>query len=222
MALSDAQLAAVVEAKRLLANVGLTTTTNFDGERDFLEVTRIVSQALPTSSPSPSACTAVLGSLYHPLPARPFTAEEIQRGFDCINRQTYVHALLEHPIGSIVEYPQTGASKGVAIAHQFSVDPANFSHPKDSFQYSLGDSHGGEPYVQCGSLLMGPGGTPASCFHKHLSCKFSPIRCLPIQQTDFEPLGKGLKYCSALSLPSSQLPSFKLDSLAEAKKEIFF
>ncbi|KAJ7848967.1 hypothetical protein B0H14DRAFT_2582749 [Mycena olivaceomarginata] len=182
MALSDAQLAAVVEAKRLLANVGLTTTTNFDGERDFLEVTRIVSQALPTSSPSPSACTAVLGSLYHPLPARPFTAEEIQRGFDCINRQTYVHALLEHPIGSIVEYPQTGASK--------------------VFQYSLGDSHGGEPYVQCGSLLMGPGGTPASCFHKHLSCK-------------------GLKYCLAHSLPSSQLPSFKLDSLAEAKKEIF-
>ncbi|KAJ7825992.1 hypothetical protein B0H14DRAFT_2368572, partial [Mycena olivaceomarginata] len=135
--------------------------------------------------------------------------------------QTYVHALLEHPIGSIVEHSQTGASKGVAIAHQFSADPANFSHPKDSFQYSLGDSHGGEPYIQCGSLLMGPGGTPASCFHKHLSCKFSPIRCLPIQQTDFEPLGKGLKYCSARSLPLSQLPSFKLDSLAEAKKEIF-
>ncbi|KAJ7860303.1 hypothetical protein B0H13DRAFT_2569623 [Mycena leptocephala] len=189
---------------RLLANVGLTTTTNFDDsdERDFLEVARIVSQALPTSSPSPSACTAVLRSLYHPLPARPFTAEEIQRGFDCINRQTYVHALLEHPIGSIVEYPQTGASKGVAIAHRFSVDPANFTHPKDSFQYSLGDSHGGEPYVQCGSLLMGPGGMPASGFHKHLSCK-------------------GLKYCSARSLPSSQLPSSKLDSLAEAKKEIF-
>ncbi|KAF7333761.1 hypothetical protein MVEN_02332800 [Mycena venus] len=49
---------------------------------------------------------------------------------------------------------------------------------------------------------MGSDGTSASCFHKHLSCK-------------------GLKYCSARSLPSSQLPSFKLDSLAEAKKEIF-
>jgi hypothetical protein len=35
---------------------------------------------------------------------------------------------------------------------------------KESFQYSLGDSHGGEPYVRCGSLLMALNGMPASCF----------------------------------------------------------
>ncbi|KAJ6452183.1 hypothetical protein C8R47DRAFT_998159 [Mycena vitilis] len=190
MPLSDAQLAAVVEAKRLLANVGLTTATNLD-DRDFQEVTRVISQAIPLRYP------------YSPPAARPFSAEEIRRSLDCINRQNYVHALVEHPTGSIVEYPETGASKGIGIAHRFSVDPAAFSHPKECFQYSLGDSRGGgEPYVRCGSLLLGTDGTPASCFHQKLSCK-------------------GLKYCSARSLPPSLLPSLELDSLEEAKKEIF-
>ncbi|KAJ7815996.1 hypothetical protein B0H13DRAFT_2460922 [Mycena leptocephala] len=171
MPLSDAQLSAVLEAKRLLASVGLTTTNLDTNDRDLQEVTNIIASALPTTS-------AAL--LY----------------------RNYVHALVDHPVGSIVEYPETGASKGVGIAHKFSVDPENFCHPKESFQYSLGDSHGGEPYVHCGTLLLGLDGTPASCFHKKWSCK-------------------GLKYCSARSLPSSPLPAFRLDSLAEAKKEIF-
>lgn len=42
-----------------------------------------------------------------------------------------------------------------------------------------------------------------------------------LRRIDFVLLGKGLKYCSARSLPSSPLPAFRLDSLAEAKKEIF-
>ncbi|KAJ7505090.1 hypothetical protein B0H11DRAFT_1709164 [Mycena galericulata] len=200
MSLSDVQLSAVLEARKLLANVGLTTLpTNLDDGRDFLEVTRALSKAVPASS----ACAAVLGSLYRPPPARAFTPEEILSGFDRINRQKYVHAIVEHPAGSIVEFPETGTSKGVAIAHRFSVDPSNFSHPKDSIQYSLGDSQGGEPYVFCGSFLMGRDGIPASCTHKKLSCK-------------------GLKYCSARSLPAPPLPPLALDSLGEAKREIFF
>ncbi|KAJ7273845.1 hypothetical protein C8J57DRAFT_1034718, partial [Mycena rebaudengoi] len=120
-------------------------------DSDFLEVRRVVSQALSATS----SLSAIQGSLYHSPPARAFTAEEIQHDFNCINRQTYVHALLEHPVGAIVEYPETGATAGVRIAHRFSVDPANFSHPKENFQYSLGDSRGGEPYVYCGLLLLG-------------------------------------------------------------------
>ncbi|KAJ7857576.1 hypothetical protein B0H13DRAFT_1640907 [Mycena leptocephala] len=174
MPLSDAQLSAVLEAKRLLASVGLTTT-NFDtNDHDLQEVTNIIASALPTTS----ACAAVQGSSYQPPAARNFTAEELRRAYDCINRQNYVHALVDHPVGSIVEYPETGASKGVGIAHKFSVDPENFCHPKESFQYSLGDSHGGEPYVHCGTLLLGLDGTPASCFHKKWSCKFHPSRAI--------------------------------------------
>ncbi|KAJ7265241.1 hypothetical protein C8J57DRAFT_1069413, partial [Mycena rebaudengoi] len=135
-------------------------------------------------------------------PARTFTAEEIQRGFNRINRLTYIHALLEHPVGAIVEYPETGETAGVCIAHRFSVDPANLSHPKENFQYSLGDSRWGESDVYCGLLLLGSNGSPASCSHRKFSCK-------------------GLKYCSARAL-SPPLPPLALDSLAEAKKEIFF
>lgn len=167
MALSEVQLAAVVEAQKLLADVGLTTPTNLDDPgNNFVEVTRIISQALP--------CAAVRGSLYRPPTPRAFTAEEIRRGVDCINRQTYVHTIVEHPVGSIVEYPETGTSEGVAVAHRFSIDPANFSHPKDNSQYSLGDSHGEDPYVFCGGLLMGRNGTPASCVLKKFKCVFLP------------------------------------------------
>ncbi|KAJ7631405.1 hypothetical protein DFH06DRAFT_1439242 [Mycena polygramma] len=170
MPLSDAQLCAVLEAKRRRQQILMT--------------------AIPLRYP------------HTPPAARPFSAEEIQRSLDCINRQNYVHALVDHPAGSIVEYPETGASKGIGIgiAHRFSVDPAAFSYPKECFQYSLGDSRGGEPYVHCGRLLLGIDGTPASCSHQKLSCE-------------------GLKYCSARSL---LLPSLELDSLEEAKKEIFF
>ncbi|KAJ7649214.1 hypothetical protein B0H17DRAFT_1270949 [Mycena rosella] len=200
MSLSDAQVAAALEAQRLLANVGLTTPTNPD-DPNFLEVTRVISQTLPAAS----ASAAVRGSLYRPPPGRPFTAEELRLGLDCINRQTHVNAFVEHPLGSIVEYPETGAGPGLAIAHRFSVDPSNFSPPKESFQYSLGDSHGENPYVHCGTLLMGPNGTPASCVLKKFFCS----SC------------KGLKYCSARNYASPPSP-FQLDALAEAKKEVFF
>jgi hypothetical protein len=166
MPLSSAQLSAVLEAKKILDDVDLTTT-NLD-DSDFLEVRRVVSQALSATS----SLSAIQGSLYHSPPARTFTAEEIQRGFNRINRLTYIHALLEHPVGAIVEYPETGETAGVCIAHRFSVDPAIFSHPKENFQYSLGDSRWGESYVYCGLLLLGSNGSPASCSHRKFSCMF--------------------------------------------------
>ncbi|KAJ6478012.1 hypothetical protein DFH09DRAFT_1108430 [Mycena vulgaris] len=163
MPLSDVQLSAVLEAQRLLANVGfkLTTPTNLD-DLNFLE-----------TFPIASACAAVQGSFYRPPPALPSTAEEIRRGLDCINRQIYVNSLVEHSAGSMVEYQETGTSKGVAVAHRFSVDPLNFSYLTENFQYSLGDSHGGESYVYCGSLLIGREGNPASCTHRKLSYSHS-------------------------------------------------
>ncbi|KAF8180705.1 hypothetical protein K438DRAFT_2021287 [Mycena galopus ATCC 62051] len=202
MPLTDIQLAAVYEAKKILEDAGLTTTNqlptnqNHNLDHDFLETTHIISQAL-----SSSACTAVKGYRYLAPSSRPFTAEELRRGLDCINRQTYVHAIVEHPVGAIVEYPETGAVQDVAIAHRFSIDPTQFSHPKESFQYSLGDSRWGESDVFCGDLLMRRDGNPASCSHKRTSCK-------------------GLKCCPAQSLPA--VIPLNLDSLGEAKKEIFF
>ncbi|KAK7032947.1 hypothetical protein R3P38DRAFT_3503189 [Favolaschia claudopus] len=168
MFLSSEQRAAVYAAKKLLDDAGLTTpplpTSDHVGDAggDLADVTRVISQTLliPPSAPFQ----------YIPPHSRPFTAEELLRGRDCINRQTYVHAIVEHPAGAIVEYPETGTVTGVAIAHVFSVDPASFTHPKENFQYSLGDSRWGECNVFCGGLLPGQDGHPVYCSHKR-TCK---------------------------------------------------
>ncbi|KAJ7163412.1 hypothetical protein C8R43DRAFT_821316, partial [Mycena crocata] len=86
---------------------------------------------------------AVHSSLYQPLPARSFTPEEILTGLDQIDQQTTVQRLVDHPIGAIVKYSETGTNSGIAITHRFSVDAEDPSHPKASFQYSLGGSEGG-------------------------------------------------------------------------------
>ncbi|KAJ6477758.1 hypothetical protein C8R45DRAFT_1102039 [Mycena sanguinolenta] len=103
---SDMQLSAVLETKRILTNVGLTMATNVD-DHDFQEIAHVLDG--PLSSP-PAAFTSY-GDPYCPPAARAFNAEEARCGLDCIDRQTYVHALVEHPTGAIVEYPETGATK---------------------------------------------------------------------------------------------------------------
>ncbi|KAK7022501.1 hypothetical protein R3P38DRAFT_3317686 [Favolaschia claudopus] len=193
MSLSKEQCAAYA-AKKLLDDAGLTTplptNDHGDADADLSDVTHVVSQALLTSPSPPHK-----DFQYIPPHSRPFTAEELRRGRDCINRQTYVHAVVEHRAGAT-----TGTVTDVAVAHIFSVDPANFTHPKESFQYSLGDTRWGESNVFCRCLLLGQNGNPVYCGHKRTGCK-------------------GLKYCSARSL--AILPALKLDSLGEAKKEIF-
>ncbi|KAJ7633292.1 hypothetical protein FB45DRAFT_1148985 [Roridomyces roridus] len=194
MPLSEVQLDAIAEAQRVLANVGLTTADLVD--HDILEIpSRTVSHS--------TACSPVLGSLYRPPPARTFTAEELRLGLDQINRETYVSALVDHPLGSIVEYPETASRAGVGIAHCFCVEPSNFLRPEANFQYSLGDSHGGKRGKFCGRLLTDQSGAAVSCSLLKMSCK-------------------GLKYCSGRSLPPLPQPTLELDSITQAKREVFF
>ncbi|KAG1765741.1 hypothetical protein EV702DRAFT_919554, partial [Suillus placidus] len=66
---------------------------------------------------------------------------------------TTVNAIVEHPCGAIVEYPETGSVMGQAVAHIFPIsvncNTHEFDNPKASFQYSLGDGHGGRKNVLC-------------------------------------------------------------------------
>jgi len=130
--------------------------------------------SLPCASTSPSLPSvplpAILASRYIPPPAYPFTDEEIGRDLHRINRHSVVHAIVHHPPGAIMEYPQTGSLDGESIAHIFTVDPTNFDHPKASFQYSLGDNHGGRSGVLCG-LLRDTSGKPIKCNKLRTSCK---------------------------------------------------
>lgn len=111
-------------------------------------------------------------------------------------------AIVNHPPGAIVEYPQTGSFDGQAVAHVFPVDPTTFVNPKASFQYSLGDSHGGRPGVMC-NLLRDDAGNPVICNRLKTSCKSNTIHhvVMPIIS-----LGCGLKVCSA-RLHDAQIPA---------------
>ena len=91
-----------------------------------------------------------------------------------------------------MEYPQTGSSDSESITHIFAVDPTNFDHPKASFQYSLGNSHGGHSGVFCG-LLRHPSGEPVRCNKLRTSCKCLHSFCHPLT---WKFAGNGLKVCS--------------------------
>ncbi|KIK72133.1 hypothetical protein PAXRUDRAFT_181276, partial [Paxillus rubicundulus Ve08.2h10] len=146
---SDGQLTALRQAQAILDAAGLSP--------------QALSQSSPISSrsctpsesvPSPEhsippltdprtlpPSSTILALRYEPPVARKFTDDEIDQGLNKVNRQTYVDAIIEHPPGTIVEYPQTGEVTGARIAHIFNVDsnPSRFIHPKSNFQYSLGD-----------------------------------------------------------------------------------
>ena len=121
------------------------------------------------NTPCPLA-PAVLASRYKPPRSRSFTALEISQGLNKVNHETVVDRIVEHPLDSIVEYPETGDSADVAVAHVFNVDHNNFEHPQSSFQYSLGKGHGGRASVTC-RLLKSKSGASVVCRKIHTKCK---------------------------------------------------
>jgi len=164
MSLSEAQHLALLEAKHLLEDVGLDTPAG--SHPNYLS--KLISDHLFHATPILSA-----RNLYHPPPARNFTAEELVAKKDRVTRQTRASAIVNHPLGSIVEYPETGADTNKSVAHVFAVDPGHFVHPKLNFQYSLGDSQGIRKNVGCKSdfLVDDNTGLPATCKVESISCK---------------------------------------------------
>ena len=123
---------------------------------------------------------AIRGYYYRPQSARRFTQDEIARKENCVNRQTRLFAIVDHPVGSIVEYPESGHITGSCIGHRFSVGSTDrFSHPKLNIQYSLGDGHGSRSNVTCGQLLVDAGtGMPVLCKNEKISCEYPFIYLL--------------------------------------------
>lgn len=147
MSLSEAQHSALLEAKHLLEDVGLDIAT--ESPPGYLS--RLISDHLFNTTPILSA-----RNLYNPPPARNFTAEELVAKKDRVTRKTRASAVVKHPLGSIVETPETGAETNKSVAHVFAVDPGNLVHPKLNFQYSLelGDSQGIRRNVGCKSDFL--------------------------------------------------------------------
>ncbi|KAF9232988.1 hypothetical protein BU15DRAFT_66970 [Melanogaster broomeanus] len=189
MSLSNPQLTALHNIQALIQSAGLSPhdlshialspspsppAPSIDDDQDRKSAPMVHSLAECSQHPTFTALR------YIPPQARFYSLCEIRQGLNRINRKTSASAVVEHPTGAIVEYPQTGAIPGQGIAHIFNVDPTTFSpayHPKASFQYSLGDGHGGHQSVQC-LMLRDEQGWPVQCQVLKTSCK-------------------GLKICSA-------------------------
>jgi len=193
MGLSSDQRTALAQAQAILEGVGLSPNSDLKSIVSSCPSSRASSRpSTPLlahySDPSP----AVSASRYLLLPARLFTQDEVNQRLYKINSKLSVHQIVLHPPGAIVEYPQTGESDNVGIAHVFPINPDAFENPKSSFQYLLGDSHGGRPRVTC-SLLTDDKGEQVSCMRTFFSCRHIVWSHFCANFT----AGCGLKVCSA-------------------------
>ncbi|KAI0054384.1 hypothetical protein BV25DRAFT_1949705 [Artomyces pyxidatus] len=165
MSLSEQQRAAILRARIELQAAGIDVPASEPLEADirpFLEVFKRA-EASP-SRPPPSTS-------YRPPPAHVFTDTEIHDRQNRLNRETTVDGLVDHPLGALVEFPETGSSAGKAVAHRFRIDPSAFQDPKDNIQYSLGDGHGGHKARQCYFLRSSSTGKPVPCKHLRTTCR---------------------------------------------------
>ncbi|KAF8587723.1 hypothetical protein K439DRAFT_1614149 [Ramaria rubella] len=168
MPLTFNQLGALLKVREILHDAGiLQSKGSLSDNSDSLQLHNVLNSHLPmVSHPLLEQCQ------YSPPMATPFTEEEIQNGQNRTTQQGYAHALVEHPAGAVIEYPQTGSLAGEAIAHRFAVNlNQTFVNPKDNVQYSLGDSHGGHTNFTC-HLLHDTGTQEAvPCYQLKISCK---------------------------------------------------
>ncbi|KAG1869710.1 hypothetical protein C8R48DRAFT_597246 [Suillus tomentosus] len=181
MDLSEHQRLAVQHAQSILSDAGLSVS-----DLDYSPTTSTRSLTPTTLNTSPAALSVALlpstepsqivqASNYIPLPACQFTADEISQNAHHVNRQTTVDAIVEHPLGAIMEYPETGSVMGQAIVHIFSISANYITHefdiPKASFQYLFGDGHGGWENILCHLLRDSTDGKPVKCNRISMFCK---------------------------------------------------
>ncbi|KAF8581224.1 hypothetical protein K439DRAFT_1619219 [Ramaria rubella] len=168
MVLTALQQQAVQDAQQLLLDSGLEIPLNQSPDK-FLNSLR----AIPMVFPNPLDNLISIPNLQYEAPKAIFLTKEqnMPQEFK-LTRKSAVHAIIDHPVESIVEYPETGSLHGVAIAHIFAISPSQYIHPKDNLQYSLRDSKGGHKNVGCYLLKsrLCPGKL-VPCYQTKVSCR---------------------------------------------------
>lgn len=104
--------------------------------------------------------------------ARLFTEDELKSGVGRVTRQSHIDGIVDHPIGAVLEFPETGDRMGMAIGHRFKLDlkyPHQIVNPKDNVQYSLGGIHG-QNDVKCLFLRDQRTGDGIPCTQTRLRC----------------------------------------------------
>ncbi|EJD42614.1 hypothetical protein AURDEDRAFT_168425 [Auricularia subglabra TFB-10046 SS5] len=141
---------------------------------------------------------------YSPLRARRWNSDELRvnPSINKCTRQLRCAGIVEHPLGAVVEYPETGSVVGESIAHRFPIDPSSDYRPQGNFQYSLSNErHGSTKEVECLLLVEG----------QSVKCKSVEYGCGCLRMCAFKGSGQysddGQGDLShSFTTPSEQLP----------------
>ena len=127
-----------------------------------------------------------------------------------LNRKTTLCSLLHHPLGAIVEYPET--STAGPIGHLFEVSPDNWSNPRLNFAYSQGAPTGrtkSGDHVWC-SLLVDGNGEKVPCLESHSTCMYSTVMVLKFRSMVSDCMqGQGCKVCPYVDIAKARQPHVK-------------
>ncbi len=169
MPLSFEQLGAVWQAKQLLEDAGLFPS---DQSPEAAAANIVQLQELFSGNLNDSNQSETVGLHYVPQPATPFTPEALESGANCLTWKAHVTAKVEHPIGAIVEYPETGSQTNESVMHIFHVNSADpmFVNPRKNLQYSLGTPQGRHSNVSCHLLHDTETEKPAICLQAKATC----------------------------------------------------
>src|SRR5882672_6906832 len=172
MPLSIEQLGALHQAREILYAAGLLQDVDLHtGSESALHQLQWILDMHLSPDPHP----VIKASQYVAPLVTMYTPDEIAAGANHVTWKSYVHGLVEHPFGAIIEYPQTGSDMHEAISHRFCVKPAqdrdSISDPKDYIQYSLGAKKGCHKDVKCALLCDIETWEPVPCFQVKMSCE---------------------------------------------------
>ncbi|EJD54157.1 hypothetical protein AURDEDRAFT_157410 [Auricularia subglabra TFB-10046 SS5] len=149
------------------------------------------------SHPLPDYISAALRlRSYEPAQARVFTEREIREGRNSVTTKTTAHAIIEHPFGAVVEFPETGAVEGQSIAHRFAIDPEHPCMPHHSIQYSTGTTVHGMHEANCRLIRTDK---------QPVKCKVYSYTCSSVRSCTFKGVGEMLQHEShSFTSPSRQ------------------
>lgn len=223
MPLSIEQVGALHHARQILEDAGL-----LGSEGGTSDVENLASQLVPIFDAHLGSDSVhhphILDSHYFPPPAAPFTAEQILSGANRLTRKSYVNAIVHHPVGAVIEYPQSGSRDDEAVAHVWSANPENPGNPRSNVQYSLGDSEGQHPDIVCHLLVDNETQAPVKCRQVKVKCEsfyLKPAVILTVYP------GRGIKRCSFGTVRGpgcapSDFAAFPSDQSSNSHREVFF
>lgn len=131
----------------------------------------------PGYSELPSPVPARAPPPYNPLPARLYTATEVEQKSNHLNHVTSLSARADHDVDAVLEYPETTANSS-KLAHVFKIDHEAFRDPSRNVQYSFKVTGGAEK-LKCRLLQVeNEDGVQvtADCYKIRGECKYKVHR----------------------------------------------